>query len=361
MPLNGGGGWRGLAHEAFDPADRHLRVADAIAGMLAATSPLVVGLLLDRPHAGLMAALGGLNVALSMAPGRPDDRAPWGVVTLLVATALTALATAVHPVVWLSAVVAFVAIALASLLRVLGPRGALVGFVVSAVLLIANGLPGSTSDAPERAGEFFVGGLGALALMMLAGLADGPDRRTTDRLAWRSVPGVVLDAVRADGAARRYAVVLGATVAATTLTYRFAGLAFGYWIPLTALAVLQPDAHSSRVRLVQRGSGTVLGCLVVAMAVAVSASDSVLVGAVAVTSFGLFALRQRSYHWFVTLLTPTALLMISTVDFEGSDIAVERVIDTAIGLMVALAVLRVVAPARPGRARRGSPAPGPPG
>ena len=349
MPANDDGQWGQLAHEAFGVEDRRLRLSDAVAGMVAATGPLVVGLVIDQPHAGLVAALGGLNVALSMTPGRPGDRAPWGVVTLVAATALIGLATAVHPIVWLSVAIAFVVVGIASFLRVLGPQGALVGFVVSAVFVIGNGLAGSAADAPARAAQFFAGGLAALVLMMLAGVADRPAHRTDDRAGW----GDVIAAARVGGGVRRYAVVLGVTIAATTLVYRVAELDFGYWIPLTALAVLQPDAHASWVRLVQRASGTVLGCLVVALAVASSVSAPVLVGAVALTSFGLFALRERSYHWLVTLLTPTALLMISTVDFQGDDIVVRRVVDTAVGLAVAMVVLAAVSRSGPRSVLRG--------
>ena len=171
MPANGDGQWGQLAHEAFDAGDRRLRLPDAVAGMVAATAPLVVGLVVHHPHAGLVAALGGLNVSLSMAPGRPGDRAPWGVATLVAATALIGLATAVHPIVWLSVAVAFVVVGLASFLRVLGPRGALVGFVVSTVFVIGNGLAGSAADAPAA-------GLRSSSQVDLAGAgAHGAGRR----------------------------------------------------------------------------------------------------------------------------------------------------------------------------------------
>lgn len=84
--------------------------------------------------------------------------------------------------------VAFVVIGLASFLRVLGARGGLVGFAVSAVLLIGNGLSGTASDAPARAAEFSAGGLVALVLVLLAGIADAPVRRAIERIGWRDLP-----------------------------------------------------------------------------------------------------------------------------------------------------------------------------
>ena len=117
---------------------------------------------------------------------------------------------------------------------------------------------------------------------------------------------------------------------------------FGYWIPLTALAVLQPDGHSSRVRALQRTTGTLLGTAAVVVVAEVTDATGVIVALVAVAAFALFALRSRSYHWLVTLLTPTALLMISTVGFDGRDLALDRLGTTAAGVALALAAAAVV-------------------
>lgn len=340
MPQRGSDSeWRRAEREAFEAGGGGLRVADATAGFLAATAPIVVGLATEHPRAGLVAGLGGLNVALSMAPGRPPQRARWGSATLCMGALATGLASLVHPVVWLSVVVGSVVVGLAALLRVLGREGALVGFVVSAVFVITNGLPGVIDDALPRAAQFLAGGAVALGLMMLAGLADPVPAPSADR----SGPGTLRPTATDLAIVRRHGMVVAATVAATTILYRWLDLGFGYWVPLTALAVLQPDAHSSRVKLIQRASGTLVGTLVVALTIAVSASDVVLVAGIAVASFSLFALREVSYHWLVTLLTPTALLMISTADFEGSDIAVQRVVDTAVGLAIALVVIAATA------------------
>ncbi len=281
-----------------------------------------------------MVGLGGLNVALAMGPGRPAVRMRWGVATALAGAAATGLATLVHPIGWLSVIVAFVVVAIACTLRALGPDGALVGFVISAVYVITNGLPGVATEAPARAAQFLVGGAVAVVLMVVAGLVQGDEGR-----AGRPAVSVLSALLRSAPEVRQHSLTVAATVAGTTVLYRALELDFGYWIPLTALAVLQPAPHASRVRLIQRASGTGIGCLVVLIAVLVSADDALLVSAVGVSSFGLFLLRERSYHWLVLLLTPTALLMISTVDFEGTEIVAERIIDTAVGLVVALAVV----------------------
>ena len=343
--------WLRAEHEAFERSDDRVRLADAVAGMVATTAPVAVGLAVGRPHVGLVVGLGGLNVALAMGAGRPRTRAPWGLLTMILGALATALATLVHPIAWLSVGLTFLVVGLASLGRIRGREGTLVGFVVSAVFVITNGLSGEATEALARGSEFLLGGALALALMMLAGLADpvrsaavgngGPPDVSAGRSDLRHSLELLRESMREAPEVVRHAVIIAATVASTTVLYRALGLEFGYWIPLTALAVLQPDSHASRVRLIQRASGTAVGVLVVLAIVATSASNPVLVVAIAVVSFGLFALRERSYHWLVTLLTPTALLMISTVGFDGDDIVVERIVDTAIGLSVALVVIGV--------------------
>ncbi len=351
--------WLRAEHDAFERRDDRVRLVDAVAGMVSSTAPVAIGLVVDQPGAGLVVGLGGLNVALAMGTGRPRERAPWGLIAMTLGTVVATLATLVHPFAWLSVVVSFFVVGLASFGRVRGRQGALVGFVVSAVFVITNGLAGDASGAPARGAEFFVGGAISLVLMMLAGLADPVRNHPASGEPSAPTGRSDVDGHRAFASLRRsmaatpevprHAFIVASTVAATTVLYRWLGLDFGYWIPLTALAVLQPDAHSSRVRLIQRASGTILGVLVVLATVSLSDSNQVLVVAIAIVSFGLFALRERSYHWLVTLLTPTALLMISTADFDGVDIVTERIIDTAVGLAVALAVIGAT-----GRLHRGS-------
>ena len=69
----------------------------------------------------------------------------------------------------------------------------------------------------------------------------------------------VVVAVGHDRILRLHGLRVGLATAFATALYGLLGPSFGYWIPLTVLAVLQPDRHSSRVRLLQRAAGTVVG------------------------------------------------------------------------------------------------------
>jgi uncharacterized membrane protein YccC len=145
-------------------------------------------------------------------------------------------------------------------------------------------------------------------------------------------------AVAGDALLRAHALRLASIVAATLLTARLLDLEHGYWVPLTALAVLQPDEHASNVRALQRAAGTLAGTLVVALIAIATGEEWVMVAAQGIAAFGLFALFARGYFWLVVLLTPTALLTLSAVDFQGVAVALERAGWSALGIAVGLAI-----------------------
>ena len=224
----------------------------------------------------------------------------------------------------LHVVVTFVLVGSATSLRRAGPRGALLGFVISAVYVIVSGLPGHEQPVVEMA-RFAAGGVVALGLLLAV---SRPGREPASEAPVAALPGTVL-------VAHGLRVAVAVTVA--TLVGEAADLRFAYWVPLTTLAVLQPDHRASVVRALQRCLGTVVGVAVVAAVTVATAEPSALIPLVGVSSFVLFALRERSYYWVVVALTPTALLMISTDLDEGWVIAEQRLVDTLIGVAIALA------------------------
>jgi hypothetical protein len=60
-----------------------------------------------------------------------------------------------------------------------------------------------------------------------------------------------------------------------------------------------------------------------------------------IAAFALFALFARGYFWLVVLLTPTALLTLSAVDYQGVAVAVERAGWSALGIALGLAIAEV--------------------
>lgn len=303
--------------------------------MLAVALPLCVGLGVGEATLGLLAALGGLNVAL-VVPGREvGDRWAWGLLCLIAAIVAIALADLTRPSIAASVAATFVWTGAWSALRVAGKHGAITGFVLGAVFVITNGLP--AQPLGSAVGALTAGGLVGLILMLIAGGGPAPREGETT---WPGV-GVTLASARSglsrSAVLRHHALRIGLATAASVLAYRLIDLSFGYWVTLTILAILQPDPHASRIRSIQRASGSLIGVTIAAIFVVLSGDPWVLAAAASLTALALFALRERSYHWLVMLLTPTALLMISTVFYSGGGIAEYRVLNTVLGILIALA------------------------
>lgn len=324
-----------VADEVFRVQEREVDWGIAIAGMLAVALPLLIGLAVGEPTLGLLAALGGLNVAL-VVPGREvSDRWAWGLLCLAGSIVAVALADITQPSIAACVIVTFIWTGAWSTLRVAGKHGALTGFVLGAVFIITNGLPAQPLGPAVAA--LAAGGAVALLLMLIAGGGPAPEQ---GEATWPGV-GATLREVRSRVSTRpvlrHHALRIGLTTAASVLAYRLVDLSFGYWVALTVLAILQPDPHASRIRSIQRSTGSFIGILIAAIFVFLSGDPWVLAAAASLMAFALFAMRERSYHWLVMLLTPTALLMVSSVFYSGVGLTGYRVLNTVLGILIALA------------------------
>ena len=321
-----------LVRDAFRTEERRVDWRSGLAGALAAIGPLAIGLAVDEPAAGFTAALGGLNTALAVPRAALAARLWWGTLAALGGAASLALASAAGEDDAALVVLSVAWVALWAFFRAAGPSGALLGFATSAVFVIFAGLP-ATAPLGERLAWFALGAVPGLALMALA-----RGRRERSIPAGRVALRMVRSALLRDAALQAHALRLSLAVGAGTLLYRLVDLPRGYWVPLTTLAILQPSEHATLVRSLQRAAGTLLaGALIVGITLGTDHRFPLLACA-AGTAFLLYALQERGYFWLVVLLTPTVLLMISAVDFAGDTIAVERVADSMLGILIGLAV-----------------------
>ena len=324
-----------VADEVFRVGEREIDWGIAFAGMLAVALPLLIGLALGEPTLGLLAALGGLNVA-RVIPGREvSDRWAWGLLCLVGSVVAIVLADITQPSIAASVVTTFVWTGAWSTLRVAGKHGALTGFVLGAVFIITNGLPAQPLGPAVAA--LAIGGAAGLVLMLIAGGGPAP---VQGEATW---PGIavtfraVWSRLQIRPVLRHHALRIGLATAASVLAYRLIDLSYGYWVALTILAILQPDPHASRIRSIQRSTGSFIGILIAAVFVYLSGDPWVLAAAASLMAFALFAMRERSYHWLVMLLTPTALLMVSSVFYSGVGLTEYRVLNTVLGIVIALA------------------------
>jgi hypothetical protein len=324
-----------LVREAFRTEERGVDWRSGVAGAVAAIAPLAIGLAVDEPTAGLTAALGGLNTALAVPLAALRARLWWGVLAAVGGVGAVAVADVAGGGDVRLVLLSFAWVAAWAFFRAAGPTGALAGFSTSAVMVIFAGLP-SDMALGEQLGWFVAGAVPGLALMVLA------------RRPLKEIPAglAVLRAVRAgllhDRALGAHALRLGFAVAAGSLLYRLIDLPHGYWVPLTTLAILQPTQHSTLVRSVQRAAGTFVAAALIIAITEVTDRQWPLLACAATTAFLLYALDERGYFWLVVLLTPTALLMISTVDFQGDTVAVDRVANSMIGILIGLALGELV-------------------
>ncbi len=327
--------------EAFRVERRGIDVRAGLAGAIATCAPLALGIAVGETAIGLIACFGGLNAALAVPRGALRERVGWGAGAALACCVSVAVATAVQDSVAASAAAAFALIGLAAFLRTFGPNGGLTGFVVGAVFVITNGIPAGQLDVGERVLWYGLGSLAGVVLMVAAYARNAPSPRPeATPLRKLLVLGArqLRRAVTGDALLRAHALRLASIVATTTLLYRLLELEHGYWVPLTVLAVLQPNEHASDVRAVQRAAGTLVGAALVALLTIATGEEWLMVAGQGIAAFGLFSLFARGYFWLVVLLTPTALLTLSAVDYQGIADALQRVGWSAVGIVLGLAI-----------------------
>jgi uncharacterized membrane protein YccC len=115
-------------------------------------------------------------------------------------------------------------------------------------------------------------------------------------------------------------------------------LARSYWLVLTVGIILKPDYGSVFARAVQRGVGTVVGAVLGAVILAV-----VPYGPWLLLPFGVLAAllpyaKARNFGLAATFLTPLVVLLIDLLDVGGWQLALDRLVDTALASAVVLIV-----------------------
>lgn len=344
----------GVWAEAFRVERHGVDARAGLAGAVASCAPLALGVVAGEPEIGVAACFGGLNAALAVPRGVVRERVGWGAGAALACCISVALATAVQGSVAASVIAGFVLVGLAAFLRTFGHNGGLTGFVIGAIFVITNGIPAGSLDVGERVLWFGLGSLGGVLLMVASYARDAPPTAPeATPLGQLLVHGAreLRRAVAGDALLRAHALRVAAIVAFTMLLARLLELEHGYWVPLTVLAVLQPGEHASDVRAVQRAAGTLVGTAVIALLTIATGQEWLIIAAQGIAAFGLFALFARGYFWLVVLLTPTALLTVSAVDWQGVAVAVQRAALSALGIAIGLAIAELcwrLAPHVPG-------------
>jgi len=141
----------------------------------------------------------------------------------------------------------------------------------------------------------------------------------------------------------RHALRLGAALVVSDLLVHLLGVGHGYWGPMTVALVLRPQHISTLQRGLVRIGGTIIGVgLMTAIIVVFSPDSAVLVVLVAIVTWVGFATFRANYFVYSVSITGVVVLLFVLLGEVATTIAVDRLIDTVLGGVIAILVSLVV-------------------
>jgi hypothetical protein len=317
----------------------------AIALQAGVTMLLTVGVpsVLGRADLGLLASTGALSALYLSSRSRRErlSRLPLVQLGLLAAVALGA-ATRGNQV---AAPMVLVVVAIGAVVLVtgsaVGPPGALFPVLGAGVAARLTGPRSAGGDGLDPVLVLACAAAGAaFAYLVVAAPLLLPAFRRRDR----AIPIAPLR-FSLDAAGRTVVARVSAASAVAALLAVVLGLERGYWVVVAVVAVLQAgrSRRLSGIRAVHRVVGTLGGAAVFVLVTTVTglpAQGVVLAVVLALLQFGAEMVVVAHYGVALLLITPLALL-IAEAGSAGDPwaIAGTRVLDTAIGCLIALAVL----------------------
>jgi len=142
--------------------------------------------------------------------------------------------------------------------------------------------------------------------------------------------------LRFDPALVRYTARITVLALAGVWAMKTLDLKHGYWLPFTALVVLQPDYGSTRVKAVQRLMGTLAGSILASFVLWLRQPFPVLMAATALTAFGFGFYLRRNYGIAVIYITLFVVVLTESLGPTTLALTVERFGDTFAGGLLAL-------------------------
>jgi len=132
---------------------------------------------------------------------------------------------------------------------------------------------------------------------------------------------------------------LRVAVATTTgfLISEFFPFGHGYWIMLTIIVILKPAYSITKGRNRDRLLGTLAGAAIGVLILVIVKDKHLMIGLMLVLMVLAYSFMRTRYLLFVTLMTPYILILLYILNpLHFQDLILDRVIDTAIGSVIAL-------------------------
>ncbi len=108
-----------------------------------------------------------------------------------------------------------------------------------------------------------------------------------------------------------------------------------YWILMTVLFVTQNGYGATRVRILHRSVGTLVGPVIAGVTLHLHIPESITLAVMLVLTLASYLIIRKNYGWATVGFTVTAVYTIQLLTLNGEQFIVPRLIDTLIGCLIA--------------------------
>jgi uncharacterized membrane protein YccC len=334
------------ASPSRDEAPR-LAFGFAVRNAVGVAIPLVAGVIADDVPAGAVAGGGALIVGFADVGDTRRHRT----IAMLATALLGSVSTFVGVLASDSELASLLVTGLwglgTGLLVAGGPITGCVGLSATVALVVFAGNSTGPHAEIELAGFTLAGGILQASLAALIPTRSGYPAHPHPLAALRSSIAAALSWADPVG---RHAVRLCLALSAATAIYRLLPVDRGYWIPLTVLFVMRPEAGRTRTRILQRFLGTVIGLLAITLVVSVlEPGDLVLALICATCMVPAYGYLWIDYTRFTTGIAGAVVALAAMLGLPEPIAALDRFLDTVVGLVLIAAFLAFL-PESPRRA-----------
>lgn len=316
------------------------RAQAALPCTIAIALSLLAGLLIGLPVAGMVAAGGAMSVGFGAFQMLGRSRITpmfWASIGMCMSTIAGSLLGHTAPGAVLNAVLTGFA---CGMLTALGPGVAWIGLQCGIWALVASNYPTDANDTAIRAACILAGGLLQLGIVTASRAVGWRFHAAVDNDPFNGfLPALrtMRENLTWECAAFRYAVQIAIALGVCSLLARSLGLSNGYWVPMTALLVFRPVLHETFSRGIARTLGTAIGAGVATILVSVLRPDAaMLLPLIVLFAWLCYGLVLVNYAVLAICVTGYICFLLSLAGLPESEVAVHRLLNTALGGAIAL-------------------------